>query len=159
MDHFHRSNENTGSSNLLFAHAKIWSPAIVIAAISLRPPYAPQLWICGLQVMNPKHTNCPYKILAAIRPIDFLSILFTNWALTAACGSHQDVRRKFLGLRNETIGARPSQTFFFFFFFLDQKSFSIELIHMPRLYSAFNKRCFACRLNCNNSYWMYQVKK
>ena len=117
MDHFHRSNENTGSSNLLFAHAKIWSPAIVIAAISLRPPYAPQLWICVLQVMNPKHTNCPYKILAAIRPIDFLSILFTNWGLTAACGSHQDVRRKFLGLRNETIGARPSQTFFFLFFF------------------------------------------
>ena len=29
---------------------------------------------------------------------------------------------------------------------------------MPRLYSAFNKRRFACRVNCSNSYWMYQLK-
>lgn len=31
--------------------------------------------------------------------------------------------------------------------------FPIELTQQPRLHAALNKRCFACGLNCNNSYW------
>ena len=48
--------KKTGSSNLLFARAKIWSHVILIATILVRQPYAPQLWICGLKIMNLKDT-------------------------------------------------------------------------------------------------------
>ena len=32
------------------------------------------------------------------------------------------------------------------------ESFSIVMTHSPRLHAVSNKRSFACRLNCNNSY-------
>lgn len=31
------------------------SQIILIAAVFVRPPYAPLLWICGLRIMNLKH--------------------------------------------------------------------------------------------------------
>ena len=40
----------------------------------MRQPYALQLWICDLKIMNLKHTNGYQKILCTIRVIDFLSI-------------------------------------------------------------------------------------
>ena len=49
--------KKTGSSNLLFTSAKIWSQVILIAAILVRSPYVPQVWICSLKIMNLKHKN------------------------------------------------------------------------------------------------------
>ena len=68
----HVTKKQTGSSNLLFARAKIWSQVILIAAILVRPPLPPQLWICSLKIMNPIQTNKP---ITEIRAIHVLSIL------------------------------------------------------------------------------------
>ena len=68
--------KGAGWSNLLFARANIWSQVKFIADILVRPPYAPQLWMCGLKIMNRKHVNREWKILTGIQAIDLLSILF-----------------------------------------------------------------------------------
>ena len=83
-------------------------PGYWVAAILVRPPYAPQLWFCALKIMNLKPTNWLWKILAAFQPIIVLSLLLQTELSPTANWSYQDGRLKFLGIKNEIIETRAS---------------------------------------------------
>ena len=77
----------------------------------MRPPCATQFWICGLKIKNLKHKPLVENPCCYPGHRWFIDT-FTNWGVTAKW-SHQDDRRKFLSLKNETTEARSSLLFFY----------------------------------------------